>query len=81
MIGVLLDLYIKYNTPHTQVLLVFSCSFGFVEFEDVEIAEKSKADKDGLEIHGREVQLAFANDKPGGMSGASGRGGGTTFFL
>jgi len=50
------------------------CRFGFVEFEDQETAEKAKADKDGLEIQGREVQLAFANDKPGGMSGATARG-------
>ncbi|XP_052779086.1 nucleolin-like [Mya arenaria] len=53
-----------------------SKGFGFVEFETQETAEKAKADKDGLEIHGREVQLAFANDKPGGMSGATARGGG-----
>ncbi|KAH3871801.1 hypothetical protein DPMN_035016 [Dreissena polymorpha] len=46
-----------------------SKGFGFVEFESVEDAEKAKAEKDGLEIQGREVQLAFANDKPGGFMG------------
>lgn len=46
------------------------CRFGFVEFESVEAAETAKADKDGLEIQGRVVQLAFANDKPGGNAGA-----------
>ena len=44
--------------------------FGFVEFDSVEAAESAKADKDGLEIQGRVVQLAFANDKPGGNAGA-----------
>ncbi|XP_052266431.1 nucleolin-like isoform X1 [Dreissena polymorpha] len=53
-----------------------SKGFGFVEFESVEDAEKAKAEKDGLEIQGREVQLAFANDKPGGFMGGGGFGGG-----
>ncbi|XP_053392199.1 nucleolin-like isoform X2 [Mercenaria mercenaria] len=53
-----------------------SKGFGFVEFKSVEEAEDAKKDKDGLEINGRVVQLAFANDKPGGAGGARSGGGG-----
>lgn len=55
---------------HVVHLLSVCCRFGFVEFESVEAAETAKSDKDGLEIQGRVVQLAFANDKPGGNAGA-----------
>ncbi|XP_060584984.1 nucleolin-like isoform X2 [Ruditapes philippinarum] len=53
-----------------------SKGFGFVEFKSVEEAQEAKKDKDGLEINGRVVQLAFANDKPGGAGGARTGGGG-----
>lgn len=42
----------------------------------MEEAEAARKDKDGLEINGRVVQLAFANDKPGGAGGARVGGGG-----
>ncbi|KAL4239751.1 hypothetical protein ACF0H5_000554 [Mactra antiquata] len=53
-----------------------SKGFGFVEFKSVEDAESAKKEKDGVEINGRVVQLAFANDKPGGNAGARAGGGG-----
>ena len=56
----------------------YICRFAFVEFNSVDDAKDAQRDKDGLEINGRVVQLAFANDKPsgGGGGGGGGYGGG-----
>ena len=50
--------------------------FAFVEFDSVEKAVEAQKEKDGLEINGREVQLAFATDKQSGGGGGGGGFGG-----
>ena len=55
--------------------------FAFVEFSSVDDAVSAQKEKDGLEINGRSVQLAFATDKEsdGGGRRRGGGGGGKSF--
>ncbi|PKA47417.1 Cyclin-dependent kinase F-3 [Apostasia shenzhenica] len=56
-----------------------SKGFGFVSFEDPEAARSAMSGMDGQELHGRNIRVSFANDRPpigGGYRGGGGYGGG-----
>ncbi|KAI0510498.1 hypothetical protein KFK09_011100 [Dendrobium nobile] len=54
-----------------------SKGFGFVSFEDSESAKSAVSSMDGQELHGRNIRVSFANDRPsGGFRGGYGGGAG-----
>uniref|UniRef100_A0A6V7QY16 RRM domain-containing protein n=1 Tax=Ananas comosus var. bracteatus TaxID=296719 RepID=A0A6V7QY16_ANACO len=55
-----------------------SRGFGFINFDSDEDAKTAMSSMDGQELHGRNIRVSFANDKPSGgfRSGYGGGGGG-----
>ena len=62
---------------YCNINLLFFSSFGFIRFDDIDLATKALKKHNGVTVDGRELELRYAEDRSGGGgTPGGGRGGG-----